>query len=116
MKKLELLSVAAVHRHMEIVFVFMWWLQRMGAASVLATHATKRSHRPFELSLNSWHSADDSKGLAGIISTVFCLLHCFMDLYAWVYACGRESLFLPDPSILHLCACAASAIQRVQQI
>lgn len=64
----EVLSVAAAaaRRHMEIVFVLMWWLQRMGAASVLATHATKRSHRPFELSLNSWHSADDSKGLARI--------------------------------------------------
>lgn len=91
-------------RQWEIVFVSMWRMQLMGAGSVLATHTTQRSHRPFELSLNSWHSADDSKGLAGINLHHVCLLHRFIDLYAWVCACGRESSFLPALSV-SLCAC-----------
>lgn len=56
-----------------------------GDASALAAHATQRSHRAHELSLDSWHSADDSKSLAGINLRHGRPLHHFIDLQAWVF-------------------------------
>ena len=64
-------------------------------------HHEPEPQAPASFSLDSWHSADDSGGLAGINLHHVCLLHHFIDLWAWVcvYVCGRESLFLPDLSV-----------------
>lgn len=84
----------------------------------LPTHATKQSHRPCKLSLDSWHSADDSRGLAGINLHRVCLLHHFIDLWPWVHTCAAEkACFCQTWVCIYLCVRVHKVpMLRVQQI